>query len=59
MTDKFESINSEEIKLNNKGELELSEELMHAIAGGFTPEEGEEEGTNHSCPSTINGNCGE
>ena len=43
MTDKFENITSEEIKLNEKGEVELSEELADAVAGGFDPEQGEED----------------
>jgi hypothetical protein len=51
MTDKFENIESEEIKLNELGEVELSEELAGAVAGGFSPEEEDEEGI------TINFGC--
>lgn len=52
MTKKFENIESQEIKLNELGEVELSEELANAVAGGFSPEEEEEEGV------TINFGCG-
>jgi hypothetical protein len=55
MTNKLENIKNEEIKLNKDGEIELSEELSNAIAGGFSPEEEENEGnikcTNISCGS--------
>ncbi|WP_042147894.1 MULTISPECIES: hypothetical protein [unclassified Pseudoalteromonas] len=58
MTDKLENIKNEEIKLNKDGEIELSEELTNAIAGGFSPEdENEDEAINGSCP-TLNGSCG-
>ncbi len=53
MTDKFEKIQSEEIKLNKDGEVELSPELAEAVAGGFNPEEHEAEG-NNGC---VNGSC--
>lgn len=43
MSKKIENIESDEIKLNKDGEVELSEELQNAIAGGVSPEEGEEE----------------
>jgi hypothetical protein len=56
MTNKFENIESEEIKLNELGEIELSEELAGAVAGGFSPEEEDEEG-NVNCP-VLNGVCG-
>lgn len=53
MTKKFENIKSQEIKLNELGEVELSEELANAVSGGFSPEEEEEEGVtiNFYCPS--------
>jgi len=41
MTDKFENIKSEEIKLNDEGEVVLSGELANAVAGGVNPD-GEE-----------------
>jgi len=44
MTDKFENIKNEEIKINENGEIELSKNLADAIAGGFNPEEEEDEG---------------
>jgi len=56
MTDKLENIKNDEIKLNKDGEVELSEELTNAIAGGFSPEEEDEE-LNVSCP-TVNVSCG-
>lgn len=59
MTDKFENINSEEIKLNKDGELELSAELANAVAGGFSPEEEEEDEANVGCHTTNNISCGE
>lgn len=43
MSDKFENIESEEIKLNKNGEVELSADLADAVAGGFNPEEEESE----------------
>jgi hypothetical protein len=43
MTDKFENIESEEIKLNELGEVELSKELAGAVAGGFSPEKEDDE----------------
>ncbi|PAJ75946.1 hypothetical protein CJF42_02680 [Pseudoalteromonas sp. NBT06-2] len=50
MTDKFENIESEEIKVNENGEVELSEELSTAVSGGFDPEQDEEsEGSNGIC----------
>lgn len=55
MTNKFENINSEEIKLNELGEIELSQELQDAVAGGFSPEE-EEDAEGNICP-TINIGC--
>lgn len=57
MSNKFENIKSEEIKLNELGEIELSEELTDAVAGGFSPEEEDEEG-NVGCGNTVNGSCG-
>jgi len=54
MTDKFENIESEDIKLNKNGEIELSDALAGAVAGGFNPEEEEE--TNIKC-STVNYKC--
>ncbi|MBB1335163.1 hypothetical protein H5154_15170 [Pseudoalteromonas sp. SR44-5] len=56
MSNKFENIESEEIKLNELGEVELSEELTDAVAGGFSPEEEDEEGDT-GCGNTINGSC--
>lgn len=51
MTDKFENIESEEIQINSKGEIQLSAELEEAISGGFNPEEGNEHTiTNMLCP---------
>ncbi len=38
MTDKFKNIKSEEIKINKNGEVELSDDLANAVAGGFNPE---------------------
>lgn len=59
MTDKFEKIENEDIKLNEKGDIELSDELADAVAGGFNPEEEESEGdTNNGC-KVINAVCGE
>ncbi|MBU2971603.1 hypothetical protein KO527_19840 [Pseudoalteromonas sp. C2R02] len=43
MTNKFENIESEEIKLNKNGEIELSPELADAVSGGFNPEQEDEE----------------
>lgn len=54
MTDKFENIESEEIKLNKNGEVELSDELANAVAGGFNPEEEQEDEGNGIC---ANGSC--
>lgn len=56
MTDKFENIKSEDIKLNKDGEVELSAELAEAVAGGFNPEEDESEATNNG--ACANGVCG-
>jgi|TARA_B100001059_G_scaffold236417_1_gene286797 hypothetical protein len=57
MSNKFKNIESEEIKLNELGEIELSEELTDAVAGGFSPEEEEDEGINvGSCTTNIS--CG-
>ncbi|NMM42242.1 hypothetical protein [Pseudoalteromonas arctica] len=56
MSNKFENIESEEIKLNELGEVELSEELTDAVAGGFSPEEEDEEGDT-GCGITINFSC--
>ncbi|MAD02398.1 MAG: hypothetical protein CMK65_02050 [Pseudoalteromonas sp.] len=57
MSDKFNKIESKDIKLNDLGEVELSEELAGAVAGGFSPEEEEDESVNvGSC--TTNSNCG-
>ncbi len=57
MTDKFENIKSEEIKLNKDGEVELSPELAESVAGGFNPEEHESEGNggciNFSCAQDL------
>ena len=58
MSNKFENIKSEEIKLNELGEIELSEELTDAVAGGFSPEEEDEEDINQGCGNTVNGSCG-
>lgn len=56
MTDKFENIESEEIKLNKNGEVELSDDLADAVAGGFDPEADDElEDTNVHCTVTNNG----
>lgn len=41
MTDKLENIKNEEIKMNKNGEIELSDELANAVAGGFSAD-GEE-----------------
>ena len=49
MSKKFKEIKSEEIKLNELGDVELSEELADAVAGGFSPEEEEDEVTNDGC----------
>ncbi|MCF7520090.1 MULTISPECIES: hypothetical protein [Pseudoalteromonas] len=54
MSKKFENIKNEEIKLNELGEVELSEELAGVVAGGFSPEEEDEE-TNVGC---ANISCG-
>lgn len=59
MKDKFDNIDSAEINVNKHGDVELSEELTNAIAGGFNPEEEENEGdTNNGC-KVINKCCGE
>jgi hypothetical protein len=55
MTNKFENIESDDVKLNKDGELEVSEELAGAIAGGFNPEEEEDEDVNNGCTVTNNG----
>ena len=56
MTDKFENINGDEINLNVNGELEISDALQDAVAGGFNPEAEEDEmpddKTNINCPVT-------
>ncbi len=54
MTDKFENIKSEEIKLNKNGVVELSDDLANAVAGGFNPEEEQEDEGNNGC---VNGSC--
>ncbi len=56
MSKKFKEIKSEEIKLNELGDVELSEELADAVAGGFSPEEEEDEVTNDGC--TVLNICG-
>ncbi len=53
MTKKFENIESDEIKLNKNGEVELSDELAGAVAGGFNPEEEEEEIFDGNCGCTV------
>lgn len=53
MTNKFENINSEEIKLNELGEIELSQELQDAVAGGFSPEEEEDAEGNKNCTTNV------
>lgn len=58
MTNKLENIKAEEIKLNEHGELELSEDLLDAISGGVSPEEADEEDINQGCGNTVNGTCG-
>ena len=56
MTDKFENIENEEIKLNKNGDVELSDELANAVAGGFNPEEEEDECINvGNCPCNGGG----
>lgn len=57
MTDKFESIDSEEITMNENGEIELSEALQDAVAGGFSPEEEEEEGRDAEDSNICGNNC--
>lgn len=59
MTDKFENINADEIKLNANGELEISEALQDAVAGGFDPEAAEDEATEikNESDCTVNVNC--
>lgn len=54
MTNKFENIKSEEIKLNENGDVELSPELAEVVAGGFSPEEEDSESGNGLC---ANGSC--
>ena len=54
MTDKFENIESEEIKIKNNGEIELSDALTEAVAGGFDPEQDEED----EMKEISNGICG-
>jgi len=49
MTDKFENIKSEEIKLNADGEVVLSGELANAVAGGISPEGAENDSNNAGC----------
>lgn len=54
MTNKFENINKEDIKINENGDLELSKELTNAIAGGFNPEQEEAEiGDNCDCEIIV------
>ncbi|MBL4941338.1 MAG: hypothetical protein JKY81_06685 [Colwellia sp.] len=55
MTDKFENIKSDEIKINKDGEIELSDELANAVSGGFDPEAEEDEGiiTVNNCDCKI------
>jgi hypothetical protein len=59
MTDKFENIDSEEIKLTQSGELEISASLQDAVAGGFDPETEEDEARaiNTNCEVTNNKGC--
>jgi hypothetical protein len=59
MTDKFENIDCEEIKMNDFGELEISDALLDAVSGGFNPEEEEEElpDTNNGCTVHNNKGC--
>ncbi len=54
MSNKIGNIQTDEIKLNEDGTIELSEELQNAVAGGVSPEDTEEEGTNVGC---INFGC--
>lgn len=52
MSDKLANITAEEITLGKDGELELSVELLDAVAGGVSPEDTEEEsntGCNQGC----------
>ncbi len=49
MTDKFQNIESEEVKLNKDGEIELTSELAKAVSGRFNPEEDENETHNFNC----------
>jgi len=54
MSDIFENIQNDAIKLNNDGELELSDDLIKAIAGGVSS--GEEEdmiGNNCDCDIVV------
>ncbi|WP_299003228.1 hypothetical protein [uncultured Shewanella sp.] len=44
MTDKLQNIKTDEIKLNEDGIVEISDELQEAIAGGIDPESLEDEG---------------
>jgi hypothetical protein len=59
MSDKFENIDSEEIQLNKDGELQISDALQDAVAGGFNPEEEDNEAPeiNTKCKVTNNKGC--
>lgn len=58
MTNKLENITTEDIKLNENGELELSEDLQDAIAGGVGPEDVDEEGNSGCNTGCKNTGCG-
>ena len=53
MPESIKNIKSDEMKLNKDGSVQISDELLGAIAGGLNPEDQEDEGI-----VTINGNCG-
>lgn len=57
MSNKLESIESQDISIGVDGVIELSDDLQSAIAGGFSPEEAEEE-CNTGCNNTVNHSCG-
>lgn len=58
MSSKLEKIESGDILIGETGELELSEELQDAVAGGFDPELEEGDEANTACGNEINVKCG-
>lgn len=60
MSDKLENIESQDIQIDANGDVELSDDLQSAVAGGFSPESEEDEAAdNTGCGNTANWGCGQ